>query len=177
MMKKIIYIAITTVIAAVAIYAVIQIAPNLITKVGTKPISPNFPAAPDFNLTDISGKIIRLSDLRGSIVVLYFWTSWNGISLENLKTIDDYKARLPSDAVLVTVNSLEEKTVVENILNEKGIKTPTLLDENGEVGELYNISTLPLAVFIDKDGRETSRFIGELNAQKLDEKIAFIKQL
>jgi len=32
--------------------------------------------APDFTLSDLSGKSVRLSDLRGKVVFLTFWTTW-----------------------------------------------------------------------------------------------------
>ena len=32
--------------------------------------------APDFMLRDLAGKVIRLSDLRGKVVLVNFWTTW-----------------------------------------------------------------------------------------------------
>jgi len=32
--------------------------------------------APDFNLPDLNGDATQLSDYRGSVVVMMFWTTW-----------------------------------------------------------------------------------------------------
>src|SRR5215831_12732882 len=34
------------------------------------------PGAPDFQLQDLNGKIVRLQDFRGKAVALNFWTTW-----------------------------------------------------------------------------------------------------
>ncbi len=110
--------------------------------------------APDFNLKDINGKAVKLSDFRGKIVILKFWV--DGQSARNEMPIiqEFYKNWQDQELVLLAVNWKQTPEEVEKFVKEKGLTFPVLLDEAGEVAMKYKVSpsTFPATFFIDRVG-------------------------
>src|SRR5882724_1515719 len=44
--------------------------------------------APDFTAQDVTGKMVKLSDFRGKVVLLNFWASWCGVCKEEKPKLD-----------------------------------------------------------------------------------------
>ncbi len=121
--------------------------------------------APDFELTDQRGASLRLSSLRGSIVVLAFGTSWcpySAAELGSLRTLDDqYRAR-NVNVVLVDVD--EAEPAYRSYVERDPIAFPVLRDEDGRVArayappgaqpDLHDRSRVPIgaSLVIDRDG-------------------------
>ena len=129
--------------------------------------------APDFTLLDMAGKEKKLSDNKGKVVVLNFWTTWNPAARDQFVIFNSYYGSVNNnpDVILLAVNSQEDKSVVDNFVRRGGYGLPVLLDEKGVVGELYRISILPITYFISKNGQVKEIYIGILNAEDLKEKV------
>ena len=111
--------------------------------------------APDFTLVSLDGDQVTLSGLRGRVVVVNFWATWclpcrtETPALE--KSYEQYK---DSDAVILGVNLTNQDSIrqVDSFVQEFGLTYPILLDEDGRVGNLYQVRGLPTTFFINREG-------------------------
>ena len=83
--------------------------------------------------------------------------------------LNDYKNSAADDLLILTINNQEDlETIEENVANFKLI---TLLDTEGEVGELYDISVLPETFFINRAGLQVSKFLGPFTTQQIQKEV------
>lgn len=115
--------------------------------------------APDFILeAPDSGDLIRLSDLRGTPVLLNFWASWCvpcRTEMPDLQAAHDVE-----DVVVLAVNSQESDAVVSRFMEEFALTFPAVIDRDGSVREHYGVIGLPATFFIDADGILRARNFG-----------------
>jgi len=134
--------------------------PSPETSAGTSPTAPVEGTqvgdlAPDFQLQDLDGQTISLSDLRGKPVLLNFWATWCGPCVHEMPFIQEiyelWTGKSPSVMVL-TVNVKESSSRVKEFMKSYGLSFPVLLDTKGSVAAKYNIRGIPTTFLIDKDG-------------------------
>ncbi|MBI2591472.1 MAG: redoxin domain-containing protein [Candidatus Brennerbacteria bacterium] len=161
MLKNIIITLLTVIFLIGGIYFLQKSAPAYLQILEPKTELKNLPLAPDFELMDLNGQKIKLSDFKGKKIILNFWASWDAASIRQLKTLDNYfKSPASQETVILAANSLENKTAVEKIKTNNGLELEILLDSEGKTGELYELGVLPLTFIIDKGGLITKRIIG-----------------
>lgn len=127
-------------------------------------------AAPDFELLDLSGKPVRLSDLRGSPVIINFWATWCNPCRIEMPLIEATAKENPGIVVL-GINADESKRVVQPYVEKIGLTFPILLDPGSKVEDMYQIQGLPTSFFLDKDGVIRAVQIGILSDGKLSENL------
>jgi peroxiredoxin len=118
--------------------------------------------APDFAVTDLGGQAVRLSALRGKVVLLNLWTTWCAPCREEMPSMEKLWARLPRDGfVLLAVSQDEDgKRVVEPFVRQLGLSFPILLDPERQVGDRYGVWGYPETFLIDRNGYIVERIIG-----------------
>ena len=128
--------------------------------------------APDFELKDLSGKSVKLSDFRGKNVVLNFWASWCPPCREEMPEFQRIHNENKGELVVVGVNLQESKENAESFVEKLGITFPILLDPNAQVKDMYNVFTQPVTYFIDVNGKIVDKKFGPLTSEEINEKIA-----
>jgi peroxiredoxin len=138
---------------------------------GTPPVGTQVGStAPDFALVDLDGNTVRLSDLRGQVVMLNFWAVWCGFCQIEFPAIQaGYEAHRDQGFVVLAVDVQEERDVVRAFMEDMGATFPALLDAQAEVTLAYRIRGLPTSVFIDQDGIIFAVHIGPLDKEALDD--------
>jgi len=109
--------------------------------------------APDFELTDLQGNRVRLSDFRGMTVLLNFTTTWcptcRSIVPYLKETYDKYRDR---GLVILNINIQESPRKVGAFAKRHDIPWSVLLDPDGRAAKTYQIIGVPDLTLVNKDG-------------------------
>lgn len=109
--------------------------------------------APDFQLQDLNGQAISLSDLRGKPVLINFWATWCPPCRGEMPYLQEiYEEWAGSGLVVLAVNLGESPAEVEDFRQSQNLTFTVLLDARQTVGQTYNITAIPTTFFIDKNG-------------------------
>ena len=119
--------------------------------------------APAFEVKDTEGKLWRLADLRGKVVLLNLWASWCGTCKEELPSIQNLINIEKGNSKLIFISVLYRDSPEKALayLKENGFGFPVLID-TGNIAELYGITGVPETFIIDKKGTLKQHVVGPL---------------
>lgn len=134
-------------------------------------LAPNYAGrdrlAPDFELPTLDGTTLRLSDYRGKVVVLNFWTRTCAPCRQEMPALADlaHAAKKRGDFVVLTINTDDgadaAREIVEGILGGPAPFPVALDPERDIVTGKYGTRLLPETWFIDPKGVIRARFDGK----------------
>jgi peroxiredoxin len=125
--------------------------------------------APDFTAAMLDGTTTSLSDTRGTLVAVNFWTTWCPdcqLEMPVLQAADERYAN--DELVILGVDVEEPPTAVESYIQPHGYTFPILLDPSGQIAASYGVWAFPTTVWIDADGVIRAIHIGGMDENVID---------
>jgi peroxiredoxin len=115
----------------------------------------------EIRLNDTDGRAVSLSDFRGKIVFLNFWTTWCPTCRIEMPSMEKLHQKFKdSNFAMVTINLQEPPARVKEFFKEFKLTFTALLDTGGEVGIMFGINQIPTTYILDKEGRIIGKAIG-----------------
>ena len=129
--------------------------------------------APDFSLTALDGKTVKLSDFRGKAVLLNFWATWcEPCKIEMPWFVDLQKKYGPQglQVVGVAMDDASPKDIAE-FAQKMSVNYPVLVGKES-VGDQYGgIPYLPSTFYISRDGKVVDRVFGLVSRSEIENNI------
>ncbi len=124
--------------------------------------------APYFELKDENGKIVKLTDLKGNVTILIFWSTTCGVckkELPEISFLQDEYANKPVKFYAVVINT-DNINEIKKIKEEWEFDIPVLIG-NYETVKKYRIIGTPIIYIIRKDLTVGKIFFGETSIKRL----------
>jgi peroxiredoxin len=133
---------------------------NLFQEMGIIQI-PHIAPPLDFKLSDLNGNMIRLSDFKGKIVFLNFWTTWCPECRYEMPLMQNlYTHFKDKEFAMVAINLNEPAFVVKKYFEDHKLTFTVLLDTINELGAPFGIRGIPTTYIIDRDGGIIGKAVG-----------------
>lgn len=123
--------------------------------------------APDFTLETLEGQTIRLSDLRGTPVVLNFWSSWCIPCRTEMPLLETTSRQYETEVRFIGVAYVDTEQGARAFVDDYDVTYPNGLDLGTRISDAYRIRGVPETFFIDREGRIVGVKIGPLTEAEL----------
>jgi peroxiredoxin len=129
--------------------------------------------APQFELKDINGRIVRLSNYQGKVVLINFWATWCPPCRAEMPDLVRLQREYRKQGLQIIgiTNPPEQKDRVRRFARSLKVNYPIILGTRQIKARYSSDETLPLTIVIDRDGKISDIISGILLREEFDEKI------
>jgi thiol-disulfide isomerase/thioredoxin len=135
------------------------------------------PAAPDFELGDSQGLPVELSSYRGKVVMVDFWATWcTGCKVE-IPWFMEFERKY-KNAGLETIGAAMDAEGWDKVRPylERHPFNYRIVVGNDRVAKLFSITSLPMTLLIDRDGRIADQHVGMVDKDVWEREILTLLQ-
>jgi len=121
--------------------------------------------APDFAVKDLGGNEVKLSSLKGNVVMINFWATWCPPCREEIPSMMKLNKSMEGKPFRMLAVSIDEggKADVEKYFKSSGNSLPACLDSDGDISKSYGITGVPETFIVDKSGTIRKKIVGGMD--------------
>ncbi len=105
----------------------------------------------DFNLLDISGKRVSLSDFKGRYVLLAFWEAWCGPCRMSMPHLEELHRKFHEKGLEIIGLTKDNSILVRKLINDKQVTYLNVVSSDNVIRE-YNVFSIPQYYLISPNG-------------------------
>src|SRR5579859_4532983 len=111
-------------------------------------------AAPAWQLNDIDGQSVKLSDFKGKVVILDFWATWCPPCKAEIPGFIALQKQYAAQGLTVVGVSLDTAgaSVVKQFMQRVGMNYPVVIGDEKIAGQYGGIEAIPTTFVIDRNG-------------------------
>ena len=144
---------------------------------GVAEVRENKPA-PEITVNSLTNVPLKLSALKGKVVLLNFWATWCPPCREEIPSMMKLNSAMAGKPFQMVSVSIDEGGVpeIESFFKTSGYSLPTYTDPGGAASKTYGITGVPESFVIGKNGILVKKVIGPL-AWDSPETVSFLEGL
>ncbi len=127
------------------------------------PVAKENGPSPEISVVAITDDaVLKLSELKGKVVLLNFWATWCPPCREEIPSMMKLNKAMTGKPFQVVAISVDEggKPAVDSFFKESGFMLPTYFDRDGKASKAYGITGVPESFVINREGIVVKKIIG-----------------
>lgn len=121
----------------------------------------------NFELEDLDGKLTKLSDFKGQVVVLNYFATWCIPCVDEAQELEGFEQEYGSTYKLLIIDRGETRDRVKKFIKKHNTTSTYLFDYKNKVSKEYNVVAQPETFVIDKEGIIQEHILGPITKNDL----------